>query len=120
MSEPTQPTPPMQPFQLATFISDLIQKLGPTTVLIGILFSALMGWIPTPLTRTLDVLERQTIVLQQHDSNSSAARREQASATLYQNMILRTICRGIVPAQNQTQCEPRYMGWEEKDGSGPR
>jgi F420-0:gamma-glutamyl ligase-like protein len=116
MAEQTQQPSSMQPFQLASFVSDLIQKLGPTTVLIGILFSALMGWIPTPLTRTLDVLEKQTMVLQQHDANSSSARREQSSATLYQNMLLRTICRGIVPAQNQSQCEPRYMGWEEKEG----
>jgi len=116
MAEPTQS--PMQPFQIATFISDLIQKLGPTTVLIAILFGALMGWIPTPLTRTLDILEKQTSAIQQHDANSAAARREQYSATLYQNMILRTLCRGIVPSQNQTQCEPRYMGWEEKDGNG--
>lgn len=110
-----EPSPPMQSFQLANFVSDLIQKLGPTTVLIGILFSALMGWIPTPLTRALDVLEKQTTVIQQHDRNSGDARREQVSATLYQNMLLRTICRGIVPAQNQSQCEPRYMGWEEKE-----
>lgn len=91
------------------------------SIFCAVLLAALLGWIPSPMTeqqannlRMLKLLEQQGDAMRAHDQNGSEERREQTAQARYANMLLRSLCRGIVPAQNQHQCEPKYYGWEEK------
>lgn len=89
--------------------------LGFPTVIALILLAALLGWVPSPMITMLDVLKTQAAIQIHHDMDTQALRRELLTSTEYQAMLMRTICRSIVPAQSHYQCEPRYKGWEEKE-----
>lgn len=87
-----------------------------------VLLAALLGWIPSPMTRQqeqqqlmLNLLQNQILSLQAHDRNSMEARVEASRQQNYANMLLRTLCRSVAPAQRQMECEPRYGGYEEKE-----
>jgi hypothetical protein len=82
----------------------------------GALLAALLGWIPSPMTNALNSFEKVANALQSHDQKSSELRQQITDSMNYQNALLRTICRGITPANLQMQCEPRYRGYEEKKG----
>lgn len=95
-------------------IMTFFKRQGPWAALALILLAALLGWIPSPMLRMLDILNRQVQVLEAHDRNSSVLRQEIIESTNYQNSLLRTLCRSMVPQAQQAACEPRYKGYEEK------
>ena len=91
------------------------------SVLCVVLLAALLGWIPSPMTRQQDqqaimlqLLQNQIDSLRAHDKNSTEARAEASRQQNYANMLLRTLCRSIATAQMQQQCEPKYQGYEER------
>lgn len=79
----------------------------------AILLAALLGAIPSPMTQMLILLAAQNQTLTNHSMETAAQRDEIRQQLQYQNIILRSICRGIVPSQNQSQCEPSYQGYQE-------
>ncbi|HEY6018679.1 MAG TPA: hypothetical protein VIY48_01960 [Candidatus Paceibacterota bacterium] len=90
-------------------------KHGLVPVFAAGFFAVLMGWISSPLTRMAD---SHVVLDNRLDRIEAAQRRSEyinGAATEYQNMLLRTICHGIVPLQIQRQCEPKYLGYEEND-----
>ncbi len=105
----------MENFSFPHLLGDLVKNPQSAVVIIcAILLACLMGWIKTPMTTSLEILEKTVTVLQSHDLNTQRANTERLNATLYQNMLLRSICRNQAPLQSQGTCEPRYQGYEEK------
>jgi hypothetical protein len=88
--------------------------LGFPTFVASVLLFALLGWIPSPMTMALASLQAQAETLARHERDSQAQRAEFIQTLQYQSVIMRSICRGIVPAANQHQCEPTYRGYEER------
>src|SRR5689334_23356148 len=91
------------------------------TLLCVVLLAALLGWIPSPMTRQQDqntimlsLLQNQIDAINRHDKSSNDARRELTAQTTYSNMLLRSLCRSVVTAQRQQECEPKYQGYEER------
>ena len=105
----------MEQFSFSRLLVELIKNPQSTLVIFcAVLLAALMGWIPSPLTQSLNVLEKTVTVLEKHDQSTREANVARAYATRYQNMLLRSICRNEAPLKEQGQCEPKYDGFQEK------
>ena len=86
---------------------------GPNFAFSAVLMGAVMGWIDNPMNRAVTQNAEMIQVMRNHDYNSTQLRRELLAAFEYNNLLSRTLCKNMVPAQAQFQCEPRYRGWEE-------
>lgn len=105
----------MEQFSFSKFLVALIQNPQSTLVIFcAVLLAALMGWIPTPLTQSLNILEKTVALIERHQDDTRQEIARRTAADTYEGMLLRAICRNQVPLNAQGQCEPRYRGWEEK------
>lgn len=99
--------------KLPSIFMQILNKHGPITVVAFILLAALLGWIPSPMTTMLNMLSRNVEALESHDRTSAGLRTQIVKGTEYQNILLRSICRSLLPKEQQAQCEPKYLGYEE-------
>ena len=98
---------------VSSTIKEIVKFYGPAGAVAVVLFAALIGWIPSPVQSSLEILKKQTEIQEANQKEIAGLRQEMQSAVMYQNMLLRTICRGIVTKEYQTQCEPYYRGYKE-------
>jgi len=90
----------------------VIAVLGFPTVVAVLLLAVFLGWIKSPLTEVLSLQQQQIAIMAQNLQSAQQFRNEERITLEYQNVLLRTLCRNF--AKDQTQCEPRYFGYEEK------
>jgi hypothetical protein len=90
---------------------------GPWAFLALILIAAMLGWIQSPLKDQIDHVER-TIVENRAEISKNRfeimeSRKSLEAVHEYQNILLRLMCRELVPLQKAGTCEPKYRGWTE-------
>lgn len=91
----------------------LLVIFGPNFAFTAVLLAAIMGWIDNPMTRAMTQNAEMIQVIRVHDNSSIQLRRELLAAFEYNNLLVRTLCKNMVPATAQFQCEPRYRGYDE-------
>lgn len=106
----------MENFSFSKLLGDLMERPQSVfIILFAVLFGALMGWIPSRFSQSLELQERMLSVMEKHDANTTRANTARISATRYQNMLLRSICRNEAPMKAQGECEPKYTGFSDDE-----
>jgi len=91
-----------------------IAILGFPSFVACLLLGAILGWIKSPLTETLEMQNKLIISLQQHELETLASRQDLIDGTNYQNALLRILCRNLVTKQDLSSCEPSWRGYSER------
>jgi len=91
----------------------LITYLGFPTFIALILIAVVLGWIKSPLTELLSAQQQEINLLNEHQKATATLRKDLSASLIYQNMLLRTLCRSLVAKQDLLACEPKYQGYEE-------
>ena len=92
----------------------LLLQHGPWALLTIFLIATILGWLPSPQSKQIELLEG---LILENRKNIIAAGRQQEVDAAYQNVLLRAMCRNMVPLQQQGQCEPTYYGYDENKRS---
>jgi len=113
MGEATGDHVPLDTFTGLPVWVRVVSILGFPTSIACVLLAVLLGWLKSPLTEIVNQQAQEIALMTQVLRQAEINRAHADSMIEYQNVLLRTLCRTYAKEGLQTQCEPRFRGYEE-------